>query len=441
MILAELFYLVSGVGAVSFFLLFAIASIGESKGRAALVSGLAALLVGTLWWMTYVIAAPSSLVLCLMAALGPLAALLCFLPLNGRTPLTISGVTERIDERDVIFSREEYLPGTEKYDTYYRLRPEKKAGDDKLRALPELLAPGGLYYDPIGSKEVSATFRIIEGLTGSVDGKVGPGRDAIAPEAATEMVKSMALRLGADAVGIARLDPMFVYSHVGRGPEKWGAPIENNHTFAIVMAFEMDYGPVEGAPRLPITKETAVKYLKGARVSIAVAQHLRTLGYGARAHIAGSNYQIVLPAVAHDAGLGELGRMGYLISPRFGARFRLGALTTDLPLIADRPVVFGVQDFCALCKKCAHNCPSGAIPKEEKEVVRGVEKWQINIEKCLHYWRVAGTDCGLCMKVCPYSHPSSLVHNVVRAAIRDSALTRKLSLWGDDLFYGRKIFP
>lgn len=438
MISAEFFYLVSGAAVFSFFLLFAVTSVRESKGRAALVSGLGAFFFGALWVTVYLMPLSSPLLLCLMASLGPLTALLFVLPLNRRRPIRIEGVTERIDERDVIFSREEYLPGTEKYDTYYRLRPEKKAVDDKLRGLPELLAPGGLYYDPMLSGQVASTFRVIESLLPSVDGKVDSRRSEIDPQTATRMIKSMALRLGADDVGIARLDPMFVYSHVGRGPEEWGAPIVNTHAYAILMAFEMDYDHVEAAPRLPITSETAVKYLRGAQISIALAQYLRTLGFGARAHIAGSNYQIVLPAVAHDAGLGELGRMGYLISPRFGARFRLGALTTDLPLVVDQPAVFGVQDFCTLCKKCARTCPSGAIPTGGKEMIRGVEKWQINIEKCLHYWRVVGTDCGLCMKVCPYSHRSSLVHNAVRAGIRDSAIARTLSLWGDDLFYGRK---
>ena len=70
-----------------------------------------------------------------------------------------------------------------------------------------------------------------------------------------------------------------------------------------------------------------------------------------------------------------------------------------------------------------------------------MKKWQLEIEKCLHYWRVAGTDCGLCMKVCPYSHKSSFVHNLVRYGIKDSAIARRLALWGDDLFYGKTENP
>jgi epoxyqueuosine reductase QueG len=150
----------------------------------------------------------------------------------------------------------------------------------------------------------------------------------------------------------------------------------------------------------------------------------------------------MLPPVGQDAGLGEVGRCGYLISPKLGARTRLGAITTDLPLTPDSAISFGVQDFCDKCVKCADNCPSSAIPDKGMTAVRGVEKWPLNVERCIHYWRAIGTDCGLCMKVCPYSHPPTLVHNVVRYAIRRSAVARTLSVWGDDLIYGRKTdFP
>jgi len=168
-----------------------------------------------------------------------------------------------------------------------------------------------------------------------------------------------------------------------------------------------------------------------------LAKFIRDMGYPARAHISGSNYQIMLPPVGYDAGLGELGRMNYLISKKFDARIRLGAVTTDLPLIPDKPIYLGVQDFCEKCNKCAVNCPSGAIGKGEKNEIRGVEKWELNVEQCYRYWRILGTDCGLCMKVCPFSHPNNFVHNIIRMGIRNSAFARKVSVWGDDLIYGK----
>jgi reductive dehalogenase len=254
----------------------------------------------------------------------------------------------------------------------------------------------------------------------------------------TARIKQVALHLGAAEVGVTHLDPAFVYSHVGRGPEPWGAPIRNQHRYAIAFTLEMDYDYVEQAPGVGITEESAREYLHGALISITLAQFIRQLGYTARAHIAGSNYQIMLPPVAHAAGLGELGRFGYLISRKYGARVRLGAVTTDLPLVPDTPVVFGVQDFCDKCKRCAVNCPSGSIPLGAKSRVRGVRKWPLDVESCLHYWRYLGTDCGLCMKVCPYSHPPALVHELVRRGISRSSFARSVAVFGEDLFYGRR---
>jgi ferredoxin len=423
--------------AVAFFLgLFAVTSLRERKPRAAMVSlALLAPFAGA-WIALYALCAASPAWLLVPAGIAAVLILAFFLPLRPGRPIRILGVTERVDERDIMFAREEYLPGTEKYETYYAMRPEYKEVDDRIRALPELLGPGGRLYDPVQSHQVASLFRIIEGLLSSVDGEVEENGASADPVSAARTVKNLALRLGADEAGICRLDPMYVYSHVGRGPEPFGAPIENHHRFAVAFTLEMDHAHVQAAPRIEITRETAAQYLKGAQISIALARFIRRLGYPARAHIAGSNYQIMLPPVAYDAGLGEVGRIGYLISRKYGARVRLGAVTTDLPLVPDEPVVFGVQDFCGKCQKCATHCPSGAIPRGGMEAVRGVEKWPLHIEKCFHFWRQAGTDCGICMKVCPYSHPPAFVHNLVRAAIQGSPFARTLSVLGDDLFYG-----
>jgi len=308
--------------------------------------------------------------------------------------------------------------------------------------LPKLATPGGIYYDPIKSKEIEAVFEKIKSMTENVDGNVNSKSIEVDRPKNTRFIKDKVKELGADEIGIANLNPMYVYSHVGRGPEKWGKAIVNNHKFAIAFTVEMNYSSVETAPALPITEETAKQYLRAAKISIETAKYIRDeLGYSARAHISDSNYQIMLPPVAHDAGLGELGRHGYLISKKFGSRVRLGGITTDLPLIVDKPIIFGVQNFCVKCMKCADNCPSGAITKGGKDKVRGVEKWSINVERCIHYWRVLGTDCGLCMKVCPYSHPPTFIHNIIRKGIEKSPIARSSSVLGDDLFYGRKSIP
>ncbi|MHC4941935.1 MAG: 4Fe-4S dicluster domain-containing protein [Planctomycetota bacterium] len=429
---------IMGIAAGLFFFFFFLSAIAEKKQVAAWLS--AGMLIGLIgiWLAAYRLFHSVPFLLTVPAVIIVVLALLFFLPWKKGTPMVIGDVTEQVDERDIMFSREEYLPGSDRYETYYKMRPDLRDIDDELRGLPPLLGEGGRFHDPEGARDVGTIFSVIEGMLTKVDGETSPDRIDVDPKKITADLKDMALALGADEVGAAALNPAFVYSHVGRGPESWGAPIENNHEFALMFTLEMRYFPVEGAPTLAITRETALQYLRGALISIALARFIRSLGYPARAHIAGSNYQIMLPPVAHDAGLGELGRIGYLISRKYGARVRLGGITTALPLQPDTPVVFGVQDFCDTCLKCARNCPSGAIPRGPKIRVSGAEKWQLDIEKCFHFWRSAGSDCGLCMKVCPYSHPPTLVHNLVRAGIERSSFARTISLWGDDLFYGKK---
>jgi reductive dehalogenase len=434
----RILYLLVGGFICLFFVLFTISSVYEKKPRAIIISIIIMLVIGLVWFGWYILFAPSNFTLAIPLILFGLTVILFFAPLCKSKQLIIGYIDKKVDERDVIFAREEYEVSSDKYEKYYAMRPEYKDIDDKLRKLPELLEPGGRYYDPIRSEKINSIFRDIEALELKVDGEVNQKQARINSDGITAKIKNMVLRLGADDVGVAKLNPKFVYSHVGRGPEKWGTPIKNEHRFAIAFTCEMNYTAVETAPGLPITEESAVKYLKAAQISITLAKYIRSLGYPARAHIAGSNYQIMLPPVAHDAGLGELGRIGYLISPKFGSRIRLGAVTTDLPLKVDKPIEFGVQDFCEKCMKCAENCPSGAIPGGKKVNVKGVEKWPLNVEQCLHYWRMIGTDCGLCMKVCPYSHPPTLVHNLVRYGISHSSFARTVSLRGDDLFYGRK---
>ncbi|RKX26209.1 MAG: hypothetical protein DRP45_04085 [Candidatus Zixiibacteriota bacterium] len=495
--LAETFAAVTAVIILLLFLLFALSSVRERKPRAALISLGLVLAIIIVAACTLLCWQPSDNVLVGVTSAVWFLALLYFLPSGKPSRMVISTITERVDERDIMFAREEYVSGTERYEQYYITRPQYKEVDDRLRKLPALLTPGGRYYDPEGVKRINEVIAKIKKLTTEVDGEVSSQRTGLVdkihssvvsgPDSAkrdcdptrntmpqnrvrshkpaiadlkdltqlrertfstlpiggeplvmTAEIKNRVLRMGADEVGVAELNQMFVYSHVGRGPEPWGQPIELSHKFAIVFSLEMDYKAVNQAPDLPITEESVRQYLRAATISVELARLIRGLGYPARAHISDSNYQIMLPPVAQDAGLGELSRTGYLISKKLGARIRLGAVTTDLPLIPNKPVAFGVQDFCSVCLKCADNCPSGAIPHGGKTTVRGAEKWQLNVEQCLRFWRVAGTDCGLCMKVCPYSHPPTFVHNIVRTGIRHSTFARRVSVWADDLFYGRK---
>jgi reductive dehalogenase len=195
---------------------------------------------------------------------------------------------------------------------------------------------------------------------------------------------------------------------------------------------------ISQAPNAPVVLESARRYVVLSRIGVEVAEIIRSLGYEARAHTDG-NYRVIAPLVAREAGLGEIGRMGLLMTPRLGPRVRIGVVTTDLPLTPNHPGDDpSVLDFCAICKKCATNCPVGAIPVGDREPVGDGLRWKIDDETCFRYWNIVGTDCAVCMRVCPYSHPDNAAHNLVRWVIRRSGGVRRVMLWADDLFYGRK---
>jgi len=153
------------------------------------------------------------------------------------------------------------------------------------------------------------------------------------------------------------------------------------------------------------------------------------------------HYDIALPPLAVDAGLGEVGRLGYLIAPKFGARVRIFAVLTDMPLVPDKPISIGVDEFCKWCKKCAESCPSRSILMEDKVVYNGALKWKLDAESCFDYWTKVGTDCSICMAVCPYSRPNTLLHRIVRWYVVRSRLAQKYFPLVDNFLYGRKWRP
>lgn len=360
-----------------------------------------------------------------------------FLSPSPRKKIEIVSAQNTIDERDIIFARFEYREGTKKFSNYYQRHPEYKLIDEEIRLLPDLFSPPHIKKDPILLSLAAAEFDFLEHQLDLVKGEIFPERLNLTEEDNTLMVKRLVRYLGSELCGIGLLKRPYVYSHVGRGPESYGQEIELDHPYAVVFALEMDLALVAASPRAPVIVETGKQYIEAAKISILMANFIRRLGYSARAHIAGSNYQVMLPPLGWEAGMGELGRLGILITTKYGPRARLGLVTTDMPLKPDGPTVSGIQDFCEKCQKCARNCPAQAIPYGKKKEESGVLKWVLNREECYRFWRKSGTDCAMCLYVCPFSKPNNLFHNFFRAAVSKSSHLQSLSVWGDDFFYGR----
>jgi len=98
------------------------------------------------------------------------------------------------------------------------------------------------------------------------------------------------------------------------------------------------------------------------------------------------------------------------LNPFIGPRSKSVVFTTDLPLEVDRPIDFGLQDFCNQCRKCARECPCNAISFGPKVMFNGYEIWKADVEKCTKYrvMQSRGSACGRCMKLCPWNREDTV---------------------------------
>lgn len=373
------------------------------------------------------------LIFCIVAV----AALILFLPIKGAASFRYQPPSERFHEADAVLSRRLLSPGTEAYDTYYTRNPGNRIADDRSREAPGLLSDNARYYHRATFAASRANFELIDFLGSITREEVHTPSTPVDPQKSTRFIARWLKQTGAHSVGFTSLKDYQLYSHKGRGPRS-GDVIEPIHSNAIAITVEMDHPMMQSAPAGTTVMESSEQYLRSGVLALKLAAYIRKLGYEATAHIDGK-YDVICPLVAVDAGLGVIGRMGMLMTPKLGPRVRISVVTTNMPVThtgrnPDRTTLH----FCHLCKKCALNCPANAIPEGPMKAVDGIDRWQINSEKCYHFWTTSGTDCGRCITVCPYSHPDKLFHRFIRWSIKNNLVFRHLAIKLDDIFYGRK---
>lgn len=280
------------------------------------------------------------------------------------------------------------------------------------------------------------------------DGPLNPDAAPVSdPAAMAAHLKAVARFFGADVTGICRLDQAFVFTHRGLRIDYAkglaGQPIHVPHRFAVSMAIQSEYELYTNSPNFLNDIPHGKGYLKTARIAVCLAAYIRELGYPAKAHFFISEEVLHVP-IAVMAGVGELARNGSLIVRDYGPRVRLATVTTDLPLAVDGPVDIGVQALCSECNKCAVNCPARCIPLGPKTVVRGVEKWQLDNDKCMTYWTANPqkfNSCARCIAVCPWNLPPHWYTPWLTRPLRLSRLYRRAFLWADNRIRGKKPNP
>lgn len=277
----------------------------------------------------------------------------------------------------------------------------------------------------------------------------GPSSKAVLPnvEETTIRIKKVAKTLGAGMVGICELDERWLYSHnFNRKTQKEKIlDIPKNLKSAIVLILPMDYELSKTIPSAIGGSTTGLGYASSLNVANSLAQFITNLGYEA---IASLNDTALSIPMAIQAGLGEYGRNGLLITPMFGPNVRIAKVFTDLPLNYDKPIEFGVNKFCQSCRKCSNSCPVKAVAKEEPQPEppnhsshSKISKWTVNAEKCFKFWVNMNTDCAICIRVCPYNKDYSKWWNRLGIKLANSPL-RKFMLWLDDfLGFGKRKEP
>jgi len=281
-------------------------------------------------------------------------------------------------------------------------------------------------------------------------------------EDASLAVKHAANFYGASLSGIAELNPLWLYSdhyapseedmertipitsdgeRLEQAEDAWYIPESMNRV--IVLAFEEDFGGIANSPGRLASAATGNGYSRMKFTSFHLAEFIRALGY--RAIPAGNGVGLSVP-MAIDAGLGQYGRLNLLITPKYGPRVRLAKVITDMPLVPDSPINFGVTEFCEVCELCAEHCPSGTIPRGPRtwEPVSdsnnpGALKWYCELEKCYDF---NGFSCSNCKRVCPFNKPNnSWLHQATRAIVKgkSGALDRIMTTLDQASGYGEQL--
>jgi reductive dehalogenase len=280
------------------------------------------------------------------------------------------------------------------------------------------------------------------------------------PDHAANVVKRAAWFFGAGDVGIAPLDRRHIFSRsygvdihfedvdepYEIENEKAVIPEKVQYAIAIVMRMSPDVAAL--APSQLCDATTSLGYSRLEFTVGHLGAFIRNLGYTAIPSVNGLGSS---PPFAVDAGLGEMGRTNRFISPIFGPAVQVGKVLTDLPLTVDKPINFGLKEFCKACGRCAETCPSQALSYDEEPsfTVRGEwnnpghQSWYEDSVRCFEFWEESNSYCSTCIMVCPWAKKDKTVlHEIVKASSANMPfLDRFLASMDESFGYGRMKDP
>jgi ferredoxin len=275
----------------------------------------------------------------------------------------------------------------------------KVLASDRGKAL--LAAQGGMFFerDPLCSELSSLQNHIAQYTLPDISKTKGPLPEY--PRILSRHIKSLGYFLGADMVAVCKPPKSALYLEV---IEKSGEDAFYENAIVLLNKKKTDvirqsYGRewIDD----PCSFQT---YQRCACQAQVMTGYLRRLGWRSDSSIVGK-YTTLIPQLIIESGLGEESRLGIPLNPFVGAAFKASVVLTDLPMEVDKPIDFGLQDYCAKCAICAEQCPTQAISYGNKTEYNGYMKWDTDHTKCALgvLSNKVGNICQRCTKVCPWN--------------------------------------
>lgn len=213
----------------------------------------------------------------------------------------------------------------------------------------------------------------------------------------TQEFKDIALDMGVDLVGVAPIERFALFS-----PQASPLAIQPQTRSVIVLGFSIPRGALQGMETgmahytlsmgVPGAVAVETTYLVcralendgwEATPVFQQAGDMRGQGVRVREDKPEPNVILEFDYAAHAAGLGEVGRGKWLLTPQFGPRQMLTIILTDADLEPDAPFAASVCDDCG---ECAAACPARALDAtslHRAPLCEGEAGWYpLHIESC-----------------------------------------------------------
>jgi len=255
-----------------------------------------------------------------------------------------------------------------------------------------------------------------------------PGFDEHAQQRLAQALKAEARRLGFDACGISKAEPL---DEEARRLEAWLKAGFHGTMYWMERHFDKRIDPtrlVEGARSVisvlhnyyqPVAHDPSPdtgkisRYAWGDDYHEVLKEKLYQLFAWLEAQVGEvhgrafvDSAPVMDKAWARRSGLGWIGKNTNLINRRMGSFFFIGELIVDIPLPPDGPI----PDYCGTCTRCIDACPTGAL----------VQPYVLDARRCISYLTIEhrGDDippelqekmgnwifgCDICQDVCPWN--------------------------------------